>query len=778
MDGREHGAAAEASELRAADASTQPRANARRHAATAVPADRIELSVVAPCFDEQDNLRELTARVLATLDGLALNGELVLVDDGSRDGSRAVLAALAAEQPRVVVRHHAHNRGIEAAWRSGVHASRGRYVCLIDADLQNRPEDIALLYRALCASGAGMVQGQRVPPAGAQADLRHVLSRGLAVGLDALFALGLRDGKSGFAIAERDALIDVLTHRYRYRHFQTYLAVAARARGLSVQAVDTCFEPRRAGSSSLGRWPLRVVAGALVDTAKAFVEYRLRPRAPDPFAASLAADPPVRRDPPLALARRLRFELFFLTFPLHKWVLSRNARSHLAQLKQTQWLAPAALCALQERRLRELIRRATVDVPYYRALFARERLRPEDIRTLEDLRRVPLLDKDTVRAELERGLRSRRADPRMLLRVTTSGSTGEPFAIDVERDQLELRWASTMRALEWTGWRWGDRQARLWHQTIGMSRSQIVRERLDACLLRRSFIPAFELHPDNLGAFLDRLRRQRPVLLDGYAEVLNLLAYFAAEHGYEGVRPRAVMSSGQVLTEQVRREIEQRFGAEVYDKYGSREFSGIAYECSAHQGHHVMAESYIVELLCDGRPARPGETGEVVITDLSNHCLPLIRYRIGDLAVAMDERDRCPCGRGLPRIGRIEGRTSSLVLCADGTWLPGSFFAHFFKDYHASIRHYRVAQHEPGAFELELVKGYAFSEAELERMLRALHEHVGGTRVEVRFVETIPLGRTGKRPNERSSVALDFQALGAARARGGARAREGAGEGV
>ncbi|HMI91017.1 MAG TPA: glycosyltransferase [Polyangiales bacterium] len=736
--------------------------------------NRIELSVVAPCFNERGNLRELAARVLAVFDQLALSGELVLIDDGSQDDSRMLLAELAREQPRVVVRCHARNRGIEAAWRSGVHASRGRYVCLIDADLQNRPEDIARLYRALREPPSGteadplpamvpvMVQGQRVMAGGDALDPRRLLSRGLAAGLAALFGLGLRDAKSGFVLAERDALIDVLTHRYAYRHFQTYVAVAARARGLRVHAVETRFEPRRAGQSSLGRWPLRVVAGALIDTAKALVEYRVRPRPPDPVAACLAAQRPLRRDPPLPGARRLRFELFFLTFPLHKWMLTRRARTDLAQLKQSQWLAPDALRALQERRLRQLIARACADVPYYRALFARAGLRPDEIRTLDDLRRVPLLDKATVRAELERGLRSRSADPRALLRIATSGSTGEPFVLDVERAQLELRWASTMRALEWTGWRWGDPQARLWHQTIGMSRSQIVRERLDAWLLRRSFIPAFELRPDNLAAFLARLRRQRPVLLDGYAEVLNLLAYYAAEHGIDGVRPKAVMSSGQVLCDQVRAEIEQRFGAEVYDKYGSREFSGIAYECDAHQGHHVMAESYIVELLTDGRPARPGEIGEVVITDLSNHCVPLIRYRIGDLAVAMDERERCPCGRGLPRIGRIEGRTSSVLLCADGTWLPGSFFAHFFKDYHASIRHYQVAQREPGAFELRLVKGFAFSDTELERMLRALRGHVGGSPVEVVFVDAIPLGRTGKRPGEASSVALDFQALSAA----------------
>src|SRR5689334_1076207 len=130
---------------------------------TAVPADCVELSVVAPCFDEAGNLRELCARVLAVFAERGLAGELLLVDDGSRDQSAAIMAELARAEPRVRVLRHARNRGIEAGWQTGVHASAGRYVCLIDADLQNRPEDIARLYDALHERGAGMVQAQRMP---------------------------------------------------------------------------------------------------------------------------------------------------------------------------------------------------------------------------------------------------------------------------------------------------------------------------------------------------------------------------------------------------------------------------------------------------------------------------------------------------------------------------------------------------------------------------------------------------------------------------------------
>src|SRR6185295_20378238 len=116
--------------------------------------------------------------------------------------------------------------------------------------------------------------------------------------------------------------------------------------------------------------------------------------------------------------------------------------------------------------------------------------------------------------------------------------------------------------------------------------------------------------------------------------------------------------------------IESNFQCGVFDKYGSREFSGIAYECEAHEGHHIVAENYIVEILKDGVPAEPGELGEVVITDLNNFCMPLIRYRVGDLAVAMDNTKTCPCGRGLPRIGRIEGRTQAIIFGPNGLFMP------------------------------------------------------------------------------------------------------------
>ena len=217
------------------------------------------------------------------------------------------------------------------------------------------------------------------------------------------------------------------------------------------------------------------------------------------------------------------------------------------------------------------------------------------------------------------------------------------------------------------------------------------------------------------------------------------------------------MSSAQTLPKASRELIESAFGCRVFDKYGSREFSGIAYECDHHAGHHVVGEGYIVEILRDGRPAKPGEAGEVVITDLNNRCLPFIRYRIGDLAVAMDDAP-CACGRGLARIGDIEGRVQSIIRGTDGKYLPGTFFAHFLKEYDHAITKFQVIQDREGAMTFAIVKGGRYSDEALEEILAEFRKFLGDDmQIDVDFVDNVELIRTGKRLASVSRLDIDFQ---------------------
>jgi phenylacetate-CoA ligase len=721
--------------------------------------ERRDLSVVVPCLNEEANVGALAERLFLATDEAGLDTEVVFVDDGSTDDTWGSISMCGSEWgDRIVGIRHERNAGIPAAWRSGIAAASGRYACFLDADLQHPPEEVVTLYRRLRESRADIVQGTRSSIERIR-DSRLLSSRALNLLLNVAFRTWATDSKSGFVLAPRRVLEDVLTTRGRYRYFQTFITVAAKAKGYSVLEVETLFQSRYAGKSFLAGKGARVSVAVLADFPRALAEFGRRRGSP--YGASIAPkERPLAGAPhPYSGTRRLRFEAYFASTPLHKWKITRRTRDLYLELKQSERWSREELDELQLTKLQRLVQHAYAHVPYYRDVLDGAGIHPEEIRRVEDLARVPLLEKETVRRKLYFQLFADVHRKRDMLRVTTSGSTGEPFVTYADRYQLEMRFATTLRALEWTGWRVGDRQARLWHQTLGMSRSQAFRERVDAWLLRRLFIPAFEITPETIEEYVDRIRRFRPVLVDGYAESLNFLATYVRQGGTPGFSPKAIMSSAQSLPDNVRELIEDAFQTRVFDKYGSREFSGIAYSCEASRDHHVMDESYVVELLTDGRPTEPGEIGEIVITDLNNFSVPLVRYRIGDLAVAV-EAGECACGRRLSRIGRIEGRTQAIVHCADGTWLPGTFFAHFFKEYEYAIRLFQVHQEVPGEFTLRIVKNRQFTEAAFREILDELRVYTGvGTGIDVEVVDEIPLVRTGKRSPVVSTIAEDFQEL-------------------
>ena len=723
-----------------------------------VEAGHIEISVVAPCYNEAVNIAPLVQRTLATFDRHGLKGEIVLVDDCSTDETLANIRKLAETEPRLRFAHHETNKGLFGGWLTGVEMALGANVCLIDADLQNPPEEIYRLYRCLQRDSVDMVQGVR-SSIGRLKDNRYLLSRGLNICLNTLFGMKAADNKSGFVIAPRDVLRDVLNMRRSYHYPHTFLRVAAERKSYIVEEVETLFVERQSGQSFLGNFPIRPVLRVLKDLGAAVLDFSLRAPEND-LEAFLREHAPLREPEPYTGWRKALMEAYFHTMPLHKWMITKRARGLFHALRRAQYLSRADIETYRTRKLRRLLRHAYNHVPYYRDAFDAAGVRVEDIETIEDLARLPLLSKADVRENLYFELFADNHRKQDMLKVTTSGSTGEPFTTYADRHQLEWRFATTLRAAEWTGWRFGDRQARLWHQTLGMSWTQVLRERIDALFMRRLFIPAYEIKDGNIRAFLKKLQKHRPVLVDGYAESFNFLAHYAHSHGLEGFAPKAVMSSAQIMPEQVRRTIEERFETQVFDKYGSREFSGIAYEDDSHTGHLVMAESYIVEILKDGRPARPGEIGEVVITDLNNFHVPLIRYRIGDLAVAMDEDAGTNEQRQLPRVGRIEGRSQAIVMCSNGAWLPGTFFAHYFKDHDQIIRHYQVVQEARGAITLKIVPGQHFTEAALATIVRDLRPFTGeDMRIDTQVVDEIPLVRTGKRTSVVSKLNLDFQTL-------------------
>ena len=247
---------------------------------TATVAEPVCLSVIAPCLNEEANVDLLVQRTLAAFDALATGAEIILVDDGSTDRTWERIQDCGRRDPRVRGVRHERNRGMEAGWQSGLAASRGECVCLIDADLQNRPEDIALLYNAYLRGWGDVIQAVR--HAVASARHRCMFTRGLNWLLNSAFGMRSRDNKSGFILCRREVLADILRHRGRYRYYQSFIGAAAHVRGYRIGEVDTVFDGRHGGQSFLSR-PVRASLRILWELAKFRVEtWRERRPATEP----------------------------------------------------------------------------------------------------------------------------------------------------------------------------------------------------------------------------------------------------------------------------------------------------------------------------------------------------------------------------------------------------------------------------------------------------------------------------------------------------------------
>lgn len=411
-------------------------------------------------------------------------------------------------------------------------------------------------------------------------------------------------------------------------------------------------------------------------------------------------------------------------------------------LERTQWHDAESLAARQWRELAALLEYAREQVPFYRDWFAAGHASPAEICAARDLSPLPIVGKAELMADPERYRAGR--PPAGSFAKATGGSTGRPLRFLMDRGSDQWRRAATRRGYGWAGCRPGVRQFYFWGiDLLPVAWAPRLKASLDHLLQRQRFFSCFDVSPARLNEALADIDRWRPACLVGYTSALALLARHALGRGWRPRRPlKAVLTGAEALFDSQRAWIEQAFGAPVFETYGCREFMLIAAECPAHDGLHVSAENLMVELLADGRPAAPGQAGEVVITDLHNLAQPFIRYRTGDLAVA--RQGACACGRGLPRLGKIQGRILDVIRGPGGRLLPGEFFPHFFKDFPAVVS-FQVEQDRVDHILARLVLAGELSAADRELIARTIGESLPGVTVDLVEVDDIPATAAGKR---------------------------------
>jgi phenylacetate-CoA ligase len=452
------------------------------------------------------------------------------------------------------------------------------------------------------------------------------------------------------------------------------------------------------------------------------------------------------------MRRWLSWNVFFR---LHEVLKRHDTFRMLDEMETADRFSEAELEELRRRKLRALIEYSYAHVPYVRTRMQAAGLTPADLREPADLVRLPLMRKADVRQN-RAALRSDIA--RELSSFTTGGSTGEPLIFDLAKRRVASRVACRQRTSRWWGVSTGDPELALWGSPVELTRQDRVRAVRDMILSTR-LLSAFEMNEETMSRYLDVLEKGNYRQIFGYPSALYLLCLAARRQGRNLRRHglKVAFVTGEVLFSYQRETIAEVLGCPVANGYGGRDSALIAHECPQ-GGMHVLADAVLLELVDPaGMPVAVGEPGEIVITDLYSHEAPFIRYATGDIAVLSSRQ--CACGRALPVLDRIEGRSNDSILAPDGRIINSLALIYAVRQVEG-IERFRVCQKTLDRYHVELVRNSKYS-AESEDRIRKAWKQLLRAPLDVTFeyVAELPVEKSGKFRHVRSEVAMPGQSV-------------------
>lgn len=426
-------------------------------------------------------------------------------------------------------------------------------------------------------------------------------------------------------------------------------------------------------------------------------------------------------------------------------IRKRSTCRILHEIEQAQWRSLDEIRAAQLTDLRALLEHAARHVPYYREQFAKLGFSPGDLGDLDALRSLPILTRKDAQDSFES--RKSTAPPLPTLYKQSSGTSGRPLALMYDLGSECWRQATKIRGWGWAGYEIGRPIVILWGVHRPGKRSQEAKIKVDRALRRETYIDVTTRTPARMNQWVETLRRVKPHALTGYASAIVDLAKHVNAHGLRAWKDIPIISGAERLSASDRDELVRAFGSCVFDTYGSREMMLMAAECEAHQGLHVSAENMIIEILVDDggkkRPAKPGEVGEVVVTDLHNLGQPFVRYANGDLAVWCAE-ETCRCGRALPRLSSIEGRVVETMRNGRGGFVGGITVSVAFVPAAHAVRQFQAVQAPDDSITVRIVRGKGYDDT-VEAGLRTRLSDSLFAPLRFEYVDDIPLTAAGKR---------------------------------
>lgn len=444
-----------------------------------------------------------------------------------------------------------------------------------------------------------------------------------------------------------------------------------------------------------------------------------------------------------------------ILLPIADVVTSRGVSKEWKLMSKAEHFSEAQLLELQNQRLQALINHCYAHVPYYKKLFDSLGLKPEDIKTRDDLKKLPVLTKQMVREHYDELIADNISEYKAQ-NGSTGGSTGTPLKFKKDVQTWNMAWASSFRAWEWYGYHLGEKMFTLGgNSLVKKTRGVSAKDIFDKVIMRNLKRSSGDVSDEAMQKHYEAYMQYKPTAMRGYASSMVIFARYIEKNKLPVLPLKVILTTGEILMPEYREVLERVFQCKVYDEYGAGDGGVDAHECLLQQGLHLSEDRCVVEITDrDGNVLPDGEIGYVCATDLGNYAFPFLRYHVGDMAYIKPEK--CSCGRASRVLGQVIGRAGKLLYNKQGvpispTMLP--FMLYPDKDYHDpvsiemynKIDRFQFRQDKVGDIKVLLkLKNPDEEKSQFDYVITNCKDHFVDSKVGLEFVDEIPLLPSGK----------------------------------
>jgi len=416
-----------------------------------------------------------------------------------------------------------------------------------------------------------------------------------------------------------------------------------------------------------------------------------------------------------------------------------NFQKYLQELEKSQWFSCEQLEKIQLQKLKKMIDHAYKNVHYYTTLFNKIRLAPNDIKNIDDLKKIPILEKQIIREHRDEFI-AKNIPKRKLIPYATGGTTGSPLTLYVTKDAIQYNFAcGETRTKYWAGVKYGDRLATFLGKLIVPPCTQKPPFWRYNKAYNQILFSSFHMNEQNLDYYIEEFNRFKPEILQGYVSTVYIFAKYILNHHIKVSSPTAILLSSETLFDWQRKEIEKAFGSKIYNGYSLAEFVVFISECE-NGSLHMSPEYGITEFK---KILNEKNKYEIIGTTLFNYAMPLIRYKTGDIVTLSDEK-KCPCGRQLPMVESIEGRSDGMIVTPENRYISPASLSLVFQSAE-NIKEAQMIQSSKNMITLRLIREKNFSEKNLNYIEKGLKERLGSNIIiNIEYVNKIERTNSGK----------------------------------